>query len=219
MAAHLSYFLWASTPDEELLKLASESKLHDEAILRQQVRRMLRDPGPAAWQMGLPPSGWAFRPLGTTIRPDARLFPEFKDDLAEAMREETVQFIHAIMREDHSVLEIIDSNYTFLNEPLAAHYKIDGIKGTQMQRVKLDDTSARRRPGTGEHLDGDVVSHRTSPVLRGKFILEELLGTEVPPPPPDVPVLNERRRGESEAQTIRQMLEKHRSKPEWRWLS
>jgi len=139
MAAHLSYFLWASTPDEELLKLASESKLHDEAILRQQVRRMLRDPRARSLQMVC--RQWlGIRPLGTTIRPDARLFPEFKDDLAEAMREETVQFYSCIMREDHSVLEIIDSNYTFLNEPLAAHYKIDGIKGTQMQRVKLDDT-------------------------------------------------------------------------------
>lgn len=215
VAAHLSYFLWASMPDEELFKLASEGKLHDEAVLRQQVQRMMRDPRARSLAEGFAAQWLGIRPLGTTIRPDARLFPEFKEELAEAMREETVQFIHAIMSEDHSLLEVIDADFTFLNEPLATHYKIDGVKGPQMRRVKLDDKRRGGILGQASILTVTSFPHRTSPVLRGKWILEELLGTEVPPPPPDVPVLNERRRGgEGEAQTIRQMLEKHRSKTE-----
>jgi hypothetical protein len=214
VASHLSYFLWASMPDDELLKLAAEGKLHDESVLRQQVRRMLRDPRAHSLADGFAAQWLGIRPLGTTIRPDARLFPEFKDDLADAMREETVQFIHAIMSEDRNVLDIINSDYTYLNERLAAHYKIDGVKGAQMQRVKLADAHRGGILGQASILTVTSFPHRTSPVLRGKWILEELLGTEVPPPPPDVPVLNERRRGEGEAQTIRQMLEKHRSKSE-----
>ncbi|HEV8059232.1 MAG TPA: DUF1592 domain-containing protein, partial [Gemmataceae bacterium] len=213
VASHLSYFLWASMPDEELSKLASEGKLHDEAVLRHQVQRMLRDPRARSLANGFAAQWLGIRPLGTTIRPDARLYPEFNEELAAAMREETVQFIHAIMSEDHSVLDIIDSNFTFLNERLAAHYKIDGIKGTQMRRVKLEDPRRGGILGQASILTVTSFPHRTSPVLRGKWILEELLGTEVPPPPPDAPVLNERRK-EGEAQTVRQLLEKHRSKSE-----
>ena len=213
VASHLSYFLWASMPDEELSKLASEGKLHDEAVLRQQVQRMLRDPRARSLANGFAAQWLGIRPLGTTIRPDARLYPEFNEELAAAMREETVQFIHAIMSEDHSVLEIIDSDFTFLNERLASHYKIDGIKGTQMRRVKLDDPRRGGILGQASILTVTSFPHRTSPVLRGKWILEELLGTDVPPPPPDVPVLNERKK-DGEAQTVRQLLEKHRSKSE-----
>ena len=213
LASHLSYFLWASMPDEELSKLASEGKLHDEEVLRHQVQRMLRDPRARSLADGFAAQWLGIRPLGTTIRPDARLFPEFTEELAAAMREETVEFIYSIMSEDHSLLEIIDSDFTFLNERLAALYKIDGIKGTQMQRVHLDDTRRGGILGQASILTVTSFPHRTSPVLRGKWILEELLGTEVPPPPPDVPVLNERRR-EGDAQTVRQLLEKHRSKTE-----
>jgi mono/diheme cytochrome c family protein len=214
VASHLSYFLWGSMPDEELTKLASEGKLHDEAVLRHQVQRMMRDPRARSLADGFAAQWLGIRPLGTTIRPDARLFPEFNEELAAAMREETVQFIQSIISEDHSLLEVIDSDYTFINERLAALYKIDGIKGTQMQRVHLDDTRRGGILGQASILTVTSFPHRTSPVLRGKWILEELLGTEVPPPPPDVPVLNERRRGEGDAQTVRQLLEKHRSKAE-----
>ena len=214
VASHLSYFLWASIPDDELTKLASEGKLHDEAVLRQQVQRMMRDPRARSLADGFAAQWLGIRSLGTTIRPDARLFPEFNDELAAAMREETVQFIQSIISEDRSLLEIIDSDFTFLNERLAALYKIDGIKGTQMQKVHLDDTRRGGILGQAGILTVTSFPHRTSPVLRGKWILEELLGSEVPPPPPDVPVLNERRRGEGDAQTVRQLLEKHRSKVE-----
>ena len=120
VASHLSYFLWASMPDEKLLELAAQGKLHDEEVLRGQVRRMMRDPRARGLADGFAAQWLGTRPLGKTIRPDARMFPEFDDELAAAMREETVLFFDAIVREDRSVLEVIDADYTFVNERLAA---------------------------------------------------------------------------------------------------
>jgi hypothetical protein len=217
VASHLSYFLWASMPDEELLQLASQGKLHDHKVLRGQVKRMLRDPRSRSLADGFAAQWLGIRPLGVTIRPDAKLFPEFNEELAAAMREETLRFFETIIREDRSILEIIDADYTFVNERLAAHYKINGIKGPQMQRVKLDDPLRGGILGQASILTVTSFPHRTSPVLRGKWVLEELLGTEVPPPPPDVPVLNQRKKkGAKGAKvlTLRQQLEKHRSKAE-----
>ena len=194
VASHLSYFLWASMPDEKLLELAAQGKLHDEEVLRGQVRRMIRDPRARGLADGFAAQWLGTRPLGKTVRPDARTFPEFDDELAAAMREETVLFFDAIVREDRSVLEVIDADYTFVNERLAAHYKIDGVKGPQMRRVKLDDPARGGVLGHAGILTVTSFPHRTSPVLRGRWVLEELLGAEVPPPPPDVPVLNERRK-------------------------
>jgi hypothetical protein len=213
VASHLSYFLWASMPDEELLGLASQGKLHDNKVLRGQVKRMMRDPRSRSLADGFAAQWLGIRPLGATVRPDAKLFPEFDEELAVAMREETVLFFDSIMREDRSVLEIIDANYTFLNERLAAHYKINGVKGPQMRRVNLDDPLRRGVLGQGSILTVTSFPHRTSPVLRGRWILEELLGADVPPPPPDVPVLNTRGK-DSKSLTLRQQLEKHRSKAE-----
>jgi mono/diheme cytochrome c family protein len=214
MASHLSYFLWASMPDETLLALAAQGKLHDEVVLRGQVRRMMRDSRARGLADGFAAQWFGTRPLGNTIRPDARTFPEFDDELAAAMREETVHFFDAIVREDRSLLEVIDADYTFVNERLAAHYKIDGVKGPQMRRVKLDDPARGGVLGHAGILTVTSFPHRTSPVLRGRWILEELLGAEVPPPPPDVPVLNEGRRGKPQTMTLREQLEKHRSKTE-----
>ena len=214
VASHLSYFLWASMPDEKLLELAAQGKLHDEEVLRGQVRRMMRDPRARGLADGFAAQWLGIRPLGKTVRPDARTFPEFDDELAAAMREETVLFFDAIVREDRSVLEVIDADYTFVNERLAAHYKIDGVKGPQMRRVKLDDPARGGVLGHAGILTVTSFPHRTSPVLRGRWVLEELLGAEVPPPPPDVPVLNERAEGTATPLTIRQQLEKHRAKAE-----
>jgi len=213
VASHLSYFLWASMPDEELRQLASQGRLQDDTVLRGQVQRMMRDPRARSLADGFAAQWLGIRPLGGTIRPDAKLFPEFNEELASAMREETVLFFDSIMREDRSVLEIIDANYTFVNERLAAHYKIDGIKGPQMRRVQLDDPLRGGVLGQAGILTVTSFPHRTSPVLRGRWILEELLGADVPPPPPDVPVLNEKQKGDK-ALTLRQLLEKHRSKAE-----
>jgi hypothetical protein len=213
VASRLSYFLWASMPDETLLGLASQGQLHDEGVLRGQVRRMIRDPRARGLADGFAAQWLGTRPLGRTVRPDARAFPEFDDELAAAMREETALFFDAIVREDRSVLEVIDADYTFVNERLAAHYKIDGVKGHRMRRVKLDDPARGGVLGQAAILTVTSFPHRTSPVLRGRWVLEELLGAEVPPPPPDVPVLNERRKDGNKL-TLRQMLEKHRSKAE-----
>jgi mono/diheme cytochrome c family protein len=213
IASHLSYFLWASTPDEELLQLASQSKLHDEKVLRGEVQRMMRDPRSRGLADGFAAQWLGIRPLGGTIRPDARVYPEFDEALGAAMREETLLFFDSIVREDRSLLEIIDADYTFVNERLAAHYKIDDVKGPQMRRIELDDPARGGVLGQAAILTVTSFPHRTSPVLRGRWILEELLGAEVPPPPPDVPVLNERKKGGEEL-TFRQQLEKHRSKAE-----
>lgn len=214
VASHLSYFLWSTMPDEKLIELAAEGKLHDEQILRGQVRRMMRDPRARGLADGFAAQWLGTRPLGKTVRPDARTFPEFDDELAAAMREETVLFFDAIISENRSVLEVIDADYTFVNERLAAHYKIDGVKGSQMRRVKLADPARGGVLGHAGILTVTSFPHRTSPVLRGRWILEELLGAEVPPPPPDVPVLNEGRRGKPVTMTLRQQLEKHRTKAE-----
>jgi hypothetical protein len=213
MASHLSYFLWASMPDEQLFDLASQGKLYEEKVLREQVKRMMRAPQARGLADGFAAQWLGIRPLGVTIRPDAKLFPEFDEELAAAMREETVLFFDSIVREDHSVLELIDAKYTFVNERLAAHYNMSGIHGSQMQRVKLDDPARGGVLGQASILTATSFPHRTSPVLRGRWILEELLGAEVPPPPPDVPVLNEKKKN-ANTLTFRQQLEKHRAKAE-----
>lgn len=214
LASHLSYFLWASMPDEELLQFAANGQLHDEKVLREQVKRMLGDSRARSLADGFATQWLGIRPLGDTIRPDAKLFPEFTEELAAAVRQETVLFIDSILREDRSVLEVLNADYTFVNESLAAHYKIEGVKGSHMRRVKLEDPLRGGVLGQASILTVTSFPHRTSPVLRGRWILEELLGAEVPPPPPDVPVLNEGKKGAKSGLTIRQQLEKHRSKTE-----
>src|SRR5262249_54815924 len=198
----------------ELLQLAAQGKLRDDNVLRGQVQRMMRDPRARSLADGFAAQWLGIRPLGTTIRPDAKLFPEFTEELAAAMRQGTLLLLHTIVREDRSALQILDADYTFVNEQLAAHYQIDGIKGPQMQRVNLKNDPLRGGVlGQASILTVTSYPHRTSPVLRGRWVLEELLGADVPPPPPDVPVLNEKRK-EGNAQTVRQLLEQHRSKAE-----
>lgn len=214
LASHLSYFLWASMPDEELLQLAANGRLHDEKVLREQVKRMVRDSRARSLAEGFATQWLGIRPLGDTIRPDARTFPEFTEELAAAMRQETVLFIDSILREDRSVLEVLNADYTFVNEPLAAHYKIEGVKGPHMRRVKLENPLRGGVLGQASILTVTSFPDRTSPVLRGRWILEELLGTEVPPPPPDVPVINVGKKGAKSTLSFRQQLEKHRSKVE-----
>jgi hypothetical protein len=212
VASRLSYFLWASMPDEELFRLAEQNKLHDENVLRGQVRRMMRDSRSRGLADSFAAQWLGIRALGPTIRPDARLFPEFTDELAATMREETLLFFDSIVRDDRSVFQMLDADYTFLNERLAGLYSIKDVKGPQMRRVRLDNPHRGGVLGQASILTVTSYPHRTSPVLRGRWVLEELLGAEVPPPPPDVPVLD--RRGTSNAQSFRQQLEKHRAKAE-----
>jgi hypothetical protein len=212
VASQLSYFLWASMPDEELFRLAEQGRLHDETVLRGQVRRMMRDRRSRGLADSFAAQWLGIRALGPTIRPDARLYPEFTDELAAAMREETLLFFDSIVRDDCSVLQLLDADYTFLNERLAGLYNIKGVKGPEMRRVRLDDPLRGGVLGQASILTVTSYPHRTSPVLRGRWVLEELLGTEVPPPPPDVPVLG--RKGTRNAQSVREQLEKHRANAE-----
>jgi len=214
LATRLSMFLWSSIPDEELLQLAESGEIHDHAVLKQQVRRMLADPRSRALGENFAIQWLNLRALGQSVRPDPKQFPEFDDALVAAMKEETIRFFASVFQEDRSLLTLLDSDYTFVNESLAKLYGIDGVSGPELQRVSLTD---RRRGGLltqASVLTSTSYPLRTSPVLRGRWVLE-LLGSKVPPPPPDIPTLEETPvEVGGEVQTLRQRLEKHRSKPE-----
>ncbi len=213
LGARLAMLLWSSLPDEELLDAADAGKLQTDEELQYHVRRMLKDPRADALGENFAVQWLGLAPLGTTVRPDPNAFPDFTDELAEAMRTETSLYIARLFRENRSLLELLDSDYSYLNEALAKHYGVPDVQGTDFRKVTLQD---RRRGGVATQASVLTVSSyplRTSPVLRGRWLLEELLGSRVPPPPPDVPALEE----ESESGmhlTIRQQLEKHRSNPQ-----
>jgi mono/diheme cytochrome c family protein len=211
VASRLSYFLWASMPDDELFALARDQRLHDDEVLRKHALRLLRDPRSRGLSENFAAQWLGLRPLGPVVRPDAKLFPEFDDELARAMTEETVLCVDRVLREDQSLLELIDADYTYLNERLAALYKIDGVKGPDLRLVALTDAHRGGVLGHAGILTVTSHPHRTSPVLRGKWILETLLGAEVPPPPPNVPELRPKDK-EGKALTMRQQLELHRAR-------
>jgi hypothetical protein len=213
IASHLSYFLWASMPDEELLKLAAAGKLHDDDVLRAQVRRMIKDPRIRGLSDSFAVQWLGIAHLGAVVRPDSKLFPEFNDELAAAMREETILFFDSIVRENRSVLDLVDAKYTFVNEQLAKLYGIDGIAGPEMRKVELEDPQRGGVLGQASILTVTSHPHRTSPVLRGRWVLQDLLGADVPPPPPNVPELPEKDKA-GKPLPLRQQLEKHRSKAE-----
>ncbi len=209
LATRLSYFLWSSMPDEELFKQAREDTLRQN--LDEQVKRMLKDPKANALVENFSGQWLQTRSL-KTFAPDPKLFPTFTEKLREAMIKETDLYFEAIMREDRSVLEFIDSDYTFVNETLAKHYGISGVKGDEFRKVKLPDD---RRGGVLTQASVlSVTSNptRTSPVKRGKWILENILNAPPPPPPPDVPELKEGDQQELKG-TLRQRMEQHRANP------
>lgn len=210
LASRLSYFLWSSMPDDELLALGESNKLHLPAVLDAQVQRMLADPKSAAFAENFAGQWLEIRSLDA-IRPDPKKFPEWTPELKEAMRAETRMFFEAVMRENRPISDFLDGNYTFLDELLAKHYGIDGVTGSEFRRVEL---TTDQRSGVLTQAGVLTVSSypsRTSVVLRGKFILENILGAPPPPPPPDVPRLNEEAVGVSQSQ--RQQMEAHRSNP------
>lgn len=211
LASRLSYFLWSSLPDETLLTLASQNKLHENATLEQQVRRMLADPKANALVDNFA-SQWLFlRNIKNTF-PDPQEFPNFDDNLRQDLRTETTMFIGSIFREDRPVQELLDANYTFVNERVARHYGIEGVYGPRFRRVAVTDENRRGLLGHASILS--VTSHttRTSPVLRGKWILSNLLGTPPPPPPPNVPALTENTAGVA-PKSVRERMELHRANP------
>jgi hypothetical protein len=211
LASRLSFFLWSSIPDDELLKVASAGRLTDAAVLDAQVRRMLASPKAHALVDNFAGQWLYLRNLKSTA-PDQNEFPDFDDNLRQAFRTETELFFDSIMREDRSVLDLLNADYTFVNERLARHYGIPNVYGTRFRRVTVTDDARRGLLGKGSMLL--VTSHagRTSPVVRGKWVLDNLLGTPPPPPPPNVPALEDTS-GTVQAHSVRERLEQHRANP------
>jgi hypothetical protein len=210
LASRLSYFLWASMPDPELMTVAKSGTLGRPPVLEAQVRRMLADP--KAYNLV---DNWAaqwlqLRNLGRT-KPDPSRFPKIDDELIDAMRTETSMFIEAIIKEDRSILDIIDAPFTFLNGPLARHYGISGVDGEEFQRVTLDGAQRSGVLTQAAILTVSSYPTRTSIPVRGKWVMENLLGTPPPPPPDNVPSLNESNVGTEVS--LRQRLEQHRRDP------
>jgi hypothetical protein len=213
LAARLSYFLWNTMPDAELAQLADEEKLHDESILRAQIRRMLADPKARGLADSFATQWLNIGALGSTVKPDAERFPQFDAQLADDMRAEAVGLVETVLREDRSLLELIDADYAVVNDRLAAHYGLPPVEGAELRKVALDDRRRGGVLGLGAILTTTSLPLRTSPVLRGKWILEEVLGASVPPPPPNAGVLPEDDH-QADGLTLRQRLEKHRTNSE-----
>jgi len=213
IASRLSYFLWSSMPDDNLLALAKSGDLNRPEVRAREVVRMLNDPRSAALVQSFGGQWLQIRNLDQ-VEPDATIFPNWDAGLRDAMRRETELFLESVMREDRPIFDWVDADYTFLNARLAAHYGVPGVEGDAFRRVSLPSGSGRGGVLTmGSVLTITSVPTRTAPVLRGKWILEQILGTPPPPPPPNVPPIEEGAEAAKNA-TLRQRLELHRSKPE-----
>lgn len=213
LASRLSFFLWSSLPDDELIAAAEREELHKPAVLERQVRRMLADERARALVTNFA-SQWLHLRKLESVMPDLRLFPNFDDNLRQAFRSETELFIENLIREDRSVSELLSADYTFVNERLAKHYGIPHVYGSHFRRVSFAGDAARQRGGLLRH--GSVLTvtsyaTRTSPVIRGHWVLENLVGAPPPPPPPDVPSLDDN--SVSATLPIRARLAKHRENP------
>jgi hypothetical protein len=210
LASRLSFFLWSTVPDDELLNLATADKLHDPQVLAAQVQRMLADPKSLTLS-----TNFAFQWLGldrlAEIQPDPNLFP-YAGDPREDYRTEMKLFVDSIFREDHDVMDLLTANYTFVNERLALDYGINNVRGDQFRRVTLQDPNRWGLLGKGGILMATAYPNRTAPVLRGAWILERVTGTPPSPPPPAVPSLKENKNGET-PHTVRELMALHRDKP------
>ena len=211
LASRLSFFLWSSIPDDELLDLAEGGKLSDSVVLEEQVRRMLSDSRSQALVDNFGAQWLHLRNLRSMI-PDLEAFPYWDENLRRAFQQETELFFGSILREDRSVLDLLRADYTFVNERLAQHYGIPEIYGSHFRRVTLSDERRRGLLGQGSILTVTSYPNRTSPVLRGKWVLDNVLGTPPPPPPPNIPELRDRDEG-GKILSMRQQMEQHRSNP------
>jgi len=212
LASRLSFFLWSSIPDDELLDLAAQGKLHEPAVLERQVRRMLAD---ARSQSLVTNFGgqWLYLRNLADAGPDGRQFPDFDDNVRQAFRQETELFLESIIKEDRSVVDLLNANYTFLNERLAKYYGIPNVYGSNFRRVTLPNDSIRGGLlGKGSLLTVTSYANRTSPVQRGKWVLENILGTPPPPPPPNVPPLTDDN-PVGKILTMRERMAQHRTNP------
>lgn len=214
LASRLSFFLWSSIPDAELLQHAENGNLQDPLVLEQQTRRMLADPRSKALVQNFA-SQWLYLRNLPSLVPDAVAFPEFDENLREAFRQESELYFDSLIREDRSLLDLLGTGYTYVNERLAQHYGIPGVYGSHFRRVELSGELAEQRSGIlgqGSLLIATSYANRTSPVLRGKWVLTNILGTPPPPPPPDVPDLPSTGEGGQPA-TVRDRMLLHRENP------
>jgi mono/diheme cytochrome c family protein len=211
LASRLSFFIWSSIPDEELLNLAENGRLREPEVLKQQVVRMLTDNRSSALVENFA-GQWLYLRNIKTINPSKDIFSEFDENLRQAFRTETELFFQSMIREDRPIPELLGADYTFLNQRLAEHYGISGIYGNRFRRVVLEDENRHGLLGQGSILTVTSIANRTSPVIRGKWVLENLLGTPPPDAPANVPALKEKGEGGT-ALTMRQQMEQHRANP------
>ncbi len=212
LASRLSFFLWSSIPDDELLDLAARGKLGDSTVLEQQVRRMLRDARSKALVDNFVGQWlWLRNIRGHSPNPD--LFPDFDGNLREAFQRETELFVESQLREDRSLVDLLAANYSLVNERLARHYGIPNVYGSHFRRVTFSDDTRGGLLGQGSLLTVTSYAHRTSPTVRGKWVLENLLGAPPPPPPPNVPTLEEDSSEDGTSRSVRERMEQHRTNP------
>lgn len=212
LASRLSFFLWSSIPDEALLDLAARGELKTPAVLERQVRRMLADRRATALVENFA-GQWLTARKARTWQPDPDLFPEFDDNLRQAFVRETNLFIEDQLRADHSVIDLVSANYSFLNERLARHYGVPGIHGDRFRKVSFDNGVRGGLLGQGSLLMVTSYPDRTTPVVRGKWLLDNILGMPPPPPPPDVPSLAKAEREDGRVLSIRERMQEHRKNP------
>ena len=212
LASRLSFFLWSSIPDDQLLRVASQGTLHTPAVLNQQVRRMLADPKAEALVTNFADQWLYIRNL-KSLQPNSLEFPDFDDNLRQAFQREAELFFRSIIREDRNVVDLMAADYTFLNERLAKHYGVPGVYGSHYRRVTLADEARRGLLGKGVILMVTSHADRTSPVVRGKWVLDNLLSAPVPPMPGNVPPLNEDANRGGKILTMRERMEEHRKNP------
>lgn len=210
LASRMAFFLWSSMPDEELINVAAAGKLSDQAVFDAQVERMLRDPR-ASTLVNNFAAQWLFLRNLQSSYPDTRTFPNFDNKLRDAFRTETEMFVTEVFRNDHSVLDLLTADWTYVNDRLADHYGIPNIYGSHFRKVEQVDDERRGLLGHGSILTVTSYPNRTSPVLRGKWVMENVIGSPAPPPPPNVPDLQENQG--SDVMSVRERLELHRQDP------